>query len=345
MAAGLQGAILAPVSPYQEAIWTAALELAGLATQSIGPADSVARFAAETAPTALLVLDLRRLAEESRDLIAYANALRERRPAQTWIAALDACVSVTESERALAHAVGAVDLVAMVDHKNLPSLRTVSGALARAGFPSDAEALYGTLRSRPPRGLPPALALLHGAGVSAQAIVGHMLGRGGIARADRRYVGKTYVDCFIGSEAVDWLVRATGASRAAAVEVGQFLLEHGAYHHVVKAHPFRDEYLYYRFATTSAAVEAIALDDLVKQMWALGGLAVAPRSYHGKTYDDCFVGSEAVDWIVRRTALSREEAVTLGQQLVDLGLAHHVVDAHPFKDGPYFFRFRRHEYA
>jgi len=133
MAAGLHGAILAPVSPYQEAIWTAALELAGLATQSIGPADSVARFAAETAPTALLVLDLRRLAEESRDLIAYANALRERRPAQTWIAALDACVSVTQSARTLARSVGARDLVALIDHRDLPSLRTVSEALAQAG--------------------------------------------------------------------------------------------------------------------------------------------------------------------------------------------------------------------
>lgn len=345
MAAGLQGAVLAPVSPYQEAIWTGALELAGLATQVVGHSDSVARFAAETEPAALLVLDLGRLAEDSSDLIAYADALRERQPAQTWIAALDVCVSVTESERALARSVGARDLIALIDHRDLPSLCTLSDALAQAGVPNDAEALYAKLRSNPPRGLPPALALLHGAGTTAQAIVGRLLGRGGIARANRRYVGKTYADCFIGSEAVDWLVRATGASRAAAVEVGQFLLDHGAFHHVVKEHPFRDEYLFYRFATTSPAVEAIALDDLVKQMWTPGGLAVAPRNFHGKTYDDCFVGSEAVDWIVRRHSLSREEAVTLGQQLVDLGLAHHVVDAHPFKDGHYFFRFRRHEYA
>ena len=349
MAAGpSHRAVLAPASPYQEAIWGAALGVAGIDTRNVARPDSVAQFAAAAAPAdadTLLVVDLHRIAAESLDLIAYAQALRERDPGRPWIATLGARVSVSESERALARAVGAVDLVALVDHRDLPSLRALSGALSQAGVANNAEALFAALRSAPPLGLPVPIALVHAAGYTVQALVGRMQGVDGVDRADRRYAGKTYADCFVGSEALDWLAGALGASRATALEVGKCLLEHGVFHHVVKDHAFRDEQLFYRFATISPAVEAIALDDLVKQMWSPGGLPVAPRGYRGKTYDDCFVGSEAVDWIVRRYALSREEAVTLGQQLFDLGLAHHVVDEHPFKDGHYFFRFRRHEYA
>jgi hypothetical protein len=341
-------AVLAPVSPYQGSVWTAALGAAGIDVQRVDRPGAVAQFAAAAGPAdanTLLVLDLQRIAEESLDLIAYAQALRERAPARTWIAMLGARVSVSASARALARAVGACDLVALVDHRDLPSLRALSDALSQAGVANDAGALYRMLESAPPRTLPPAVTLIHAAGTTVQALVERMRGSDGVDRADRRYAGKTYADCFIGSEALDWLAGALGASRTAALEVGQCLLEYGVFHHVVKDHPFRDERLFYRFVSNAAALEAIVLEDLVKQMWSPRGLAVAPRTYRGKTYDDCFVGSEAVDWIVRRYALSREDAVTLGQQLVDLGLAHHVVDEHPFKDGHYFFRFRRHEYA
>jgi len=71
------------------------------------------------------------------------------------------------------------------------------------------------------------------------------------------------------------------------------------------------------------------------------GFEVRDRSYHLKTYPACFVGSEAVDWLVQNWgARSREEAVQLGQRLRAEGVFEHVKDiTKPFLDGYYFYRF------
>ena len=39
------------------------------------------------------------------------------------------------------------------------------------------------------------------------------------------------------------------------------------------------------------------------------------------------------------TDVSRDEAVHLGQSLVERGIFHHVLDEHPFRDGNFFYRF------
>jgi hypothetical protein len=57
------------------------------------------------------------------------------------------------------------------------------------------------------------------------------------------------------------------------------------------------------------------------------------------------VGREAVDWLAATYGIGREDAVTLGQRLVDLRLAHHVLDEHDFVDGYYFYRFYDDELA
>lgn len=349
MAAGLHRAALASASPYQQAIWTAALETAGLAVQPVEPPDSMARLAApQTARIAgtLAVIDVQRITAESLELLAFGEALAESGTVNgPWIATLGTRIPLAESERALLRSTGALDVLPFLDHRDAASLRQLSAALSLAGLSVDTDRLRQRLDAIPPARVPAPIGRLHAAGDTVQGLVGRMMGIDGVARADRRYAGRTYPDCFVGAEALDWLARALAASREAALEVGQFLLEHGVFHHVVKDHPLRDAHLFYRFSVSTPALEAIALDELARQMWSPGGPTVATRTYHGKSYDDCFVGAEAVDWIARRYALSREEALELGQKLINLGLVHHVVDEHPFRDGHYFFRFRRHEYA
>lgn len=67
---------------------------------------------------------------------------------------------------------------------------------------------------------------------------------------DRRYKLKTYSDCFIGSEAVDWLVESGRAhDRPQAVAMGNLLVEAGYLHHVLRDHEFADEHLFYRFTS------------------------------------------------------------------------------------------------
>jgi hypothetical protein len=64
------------------------------------------------------------------------------------------------------------------------------------------------------------------------------------------------------------------------------------------------------------------------------------RSYRLKTYKQCFVGSEAVDYLVNSGATaSREDAVLLGNAFIEMHMIEHVVRDHSFKDEYLFYRF------
>ena len=69
---------------------------------------------------------------------------------------------------------------------------------------------------------------------------------------DRRhgFPARTYAKCFVGSEAAKTLVDENiAADEADAVRIGNLLLSAGVFHHVQHAHPFKSEYLFYRFAS------------------------------------------------------------------------------------------------
>lgn len=78
---------------------------------------------------------------------------------------------------------------------------------------------------------------------------------------------------------------------------------------------------------------------VVERMRGAGGLDILDRRYLLTTYPRCFVGREAVDWLVAEAGLSRPDATDLCQLLVDRGIVHHVLDEHGFLDGPFFYRF------
>lgn len=84
--------------------------------------------------------------------------------------------------------------------------------------------------------------------------------------------------------------------------------------------------------------------DLVEKISTIGGLSVCDRQYHLRTYRNCFVASQLVDWFIEAgLAEDRKSGVKLGQILVDTDYIHHVVDEHNFEDGYLFFRFRKDE--
>ncbi|MDP2436741.1 MAG: DUF547 domain-containing protein [archaeon] len=71
---------------------------------------------------------------------------------------------------------------------------------------------------------------------------------GGVVTKDRNYFLRRYPNCFVGSSAVDWLVlKGHAADRAAAVQLGNVLMERFFFHHVTHEHLFKDEKLFYRF--------------------------------------------------------------------------------------------------
>lgn len=85
---------------------------------------------------------------------------------------------------------------------------------------------------------------------------------------------------------------------------------------------------------------AEALRTLAERMRGPDGLDIVDRRHHLRVYPRCFLGREAVDWLVRNEGISRERAVALGRMLVDHDILHHVLDEHGFHDDDFFYRFR-----
>ncbi|CAM9529733.1 unnamed protein product, partial [Scytosiphon promiscuus] len=72
-----------------------------------------------------------------------------------------------------------------------------------------------------------------------------------------------------------------------------------------------------------------------------GGIPVEDRIYGSTVFKQAFVGSQAVDWMCTMDiAGSREEAVAIGQRLVEFGLVDHVNSVFRFKDDVLFYEFR-----
>jgi hypothetical protein len=86
-----------------------------------------------------------------------------------------------------------------------------------------------------------------------------------------------------------------------------------------------------------------ALHALVERMRGRDGVARLDRRYRLRLYPCCFVGHEAVDWLVRCEGLTRDQAVSVGRLLIERNLLHHVLDEHTFHDTARFYRFRRDE--
>ncbi len=82
---------------------------------------------------------------------------------------------------------------------------------------------------------------------------------------------------------------------------------------------------------------ALDLEALAEQMHA--ELAIEDRRYRLNVYPKCFVGSEAVAWLMKTQKATREAALRLGQKLMDKGIIHHVLDEHSFADANLFYRF------
>ena len=87
------------------------------------------------------------------------------------------------------------------------------------------------------------------------------------------------------------------------------------------------------------------LEALARRMRGDAGVAISDRRHRLSTYPRCFVGAEAVAWLMRVEDISRDEAVHLGQLMLERGLMHHVLDEHPFQDGEFFYRFYADEGA
>ncbi|WAS04941.1 DEP domain-containing protein [Gloeomargaritales cyanobacterium VI4D9] len=175
----------------------------------------------------------------------------------------------------------------------------------------------------------------------------------GVEIKDRRYQFQAYPQSFVGSEAVEWLMRTQGLTRKQAMELGQDLLKAGYIQRLdAPDGDFQGGNTFYRFPTpatpppnpmvtrTSTETPASPSLDLEVIFQAMvSQLPVEDRWYQFRRYPQSFTGAEAVEWLMRTQGLTRKQSVQVGEELCKLGLIRHCTGEHPFRDGNYFYQF------
>ncbi|MDJ0804630.1 MAG: FAD-containing oxidoreductase [Desulfobacterales bacterium] len=89
-----------------------------------------------------------------------------------------------------------------------------------------------------------------------------------------------------------------------------------------------------------ASFDGQSLEELTGRIKQLFDVQDRTYGFPSKTYPKCFVGNEAVAQLVAEgIARDAEDAVRIGNMLLDAGVFHHVLDEHAFKNEKLFYRF------
>lgn len=82
------------------------------------------------------------------------------------------------------------------------------------------------------------------------------------------------------------------------------------------------------------------LAQLVEMMRSAQGIKREDRSQSFRfPFRRCFIGKEAISWIVTNLGIDRSHAVKLGQRLIDEKWAHNLSNREAFQDGDLFYQF------
>jgi len=340
---------LAFSDPGDESLWRGILGSQGVVA---------VRAEADLAGCAALVADVAALAQRGMSPPDAARWMHESHPGVSLLVRVPGRAGFTVAEREWARACGIDSLlpggtVAAWDESIKPMTERI---LASAGLPRiDVRALERHVRELVRRGVEPRPSsskdiyadayVLRTQDIDPLALHEAMQQPGGVPVEDRAFRGKTYPRCFVASEAIGWIERRYGIRRAMAETACRFLWRTGRIHHVLRDASFADDYLFFRFAGSREQLARVDLARLERALGEAGGLAIADRTWHGRTFPRCFVGLEAVEWIMRRERLPFGAAEALGQGLLELGGLRHVTGEHDFIGDNYFYRLAADERA
>jgi hypothetical protein len=179
------------------------------------------------------------------------------------------------------------------------------------------------------------IAAIEALGIDLASVARRMGRSGGVDIRDRSYHMKSYAECFVASEGVDWIAKAFGVSKSDAIQIGCAMQACGLIYHVTREQNFDREYFFFRVASLP---ESFVVADFLTQVSSSTGFDRRNRTHHGVEYPNCFVGKDAIAWC-RNHRLTLNEAMTAAQRLVELSVVSHVVDSHPIKDDHLFYRF------
>ncbi|XP_026854869.2 DEP domain-containing mTOR-interacting protein isoform X1 [Electrophorus electricus] len=167
---------------------------------------------------------------------------------------------------------------------------------------------------------------------------------------DRRHHLRTYPNCFVAKELIDWLIEHKEApERDTAIRIMQKLLDQSIIHHVCDEHrEFKDMKLFYRFRKDdgtfpldSEAKVFMRGQRIYEKLMNSENNLIQTREEEGVAYERTLVASEFVDWLLQEGEIaSREEAEQLGRRLLEHGIIQHVSSKHHFSDSGLLFQFR-----
>ncbi|XP_036416052.1 DEP domain-containing mTOR-interacting protein [Colossoma macropomum] len=166
---------------------------------------------------------------------------------------------------------------------------------------------------------------------------------------DRRVHLRTYPNCFVAQELVDWLtIHKEVPDRDTAVKVMQRLMDHDIIHHVCDKWPmFKDAKLLYRFrkddGTFPFSTEEKVFtrgQSLYEHLLSSRECLLQVREEKGVLYKRCFAGFQLIDWLLQNgEAESRSEGVELSRTLLEHGIIQHVSLKHHFFDSGLLYQF------
>jgi len=133
------------------------------------------------------------------------------------------------------------------------------------------------------------------------------------------------------------------------------LWEHNIIKHIAGDHEFRNDKLFYIFVDPQNKLKEIRRKLIFKlttyqsfselESIVRDGFNCKDRTYKLSNYWNCFIGSEAIDFMVNKTiGKDRILSQIIGQILMDEGVFEHVERDHcVFRDKKWFYHFKNYD--
>ncbi|XP_032074866.1 DEP domain-containing mTOR-interacting protein-like [Thamnophis elegans] len=167
---------------------------------------------------------------------------------------------------------------------------------------------------------------------------------------DRRYHLRTYPNCFVSKELIDWLIDHKEApDRETGIRLMQKLMDHDILHHVCDEHSdYKDAKLLYRFRKDDGTFPLnkevkvfLRGQSLYETLISMDNSILKAREENLVKFQRSFLGCEMVDWLVEEGEVAnRKEATELCQTLLEHGIIQQVSAQCHFYDRDLLYQFR-----